>query len=131
MSAHGRGPMRQVRCPTALPYTRRNIVLPMSGLAGAGIPEPTGTYRSIEGFNAVGSRRSSPGFLTSAAAISNYPADRDPACILPQPGFLPFHPIQPSSRALSLASFHARVRKADRLIEVRLSSLSAMRLASS
>ena len=40
-----------------------------------------------------------------------------------------FHTIQPSSRALSLASFQASARNSDRLIEVRLSSLSAMRLA--
>ena len=90
-----------------------------------------GTYRSIDGFKRCRQRTILPRILTSAAAISTYPAERNPACITPQPGFLPFHSIQPSSRALSLASFHARVRKVDRLIEVRLSSLSAMCLASS
>ena len=43
----------------------------------------------------------------------------------------PFHTIQPSSLALSLASFQAEARNSDTRIGMRGSSLSEMRFASS
>jgi hypothetical protein len=79
----------------------------------------------VESAPVVEHAATAPNYWQSASS-----AERDPARITAA-GFLASHTIQRNSRALSLASFQARVRNSDRLIEVRLSSLSAMRLASS
>lgn len=67
-----------------------------------------------------------------ANELASVPAAKDRSCSL---AFVPFagpnrHAIQPSSLALSLASFQALARNSDTVIGVRGSYFSVMRFAS-